>query len=314
MQKTRISVAMTFYNGKRFFKEQIQSLLKQTLPFDELIVSDDFSNQDEYLELVEYVSSLNDKRIRIIRNERNLGYANNFMHCCDSASGEIVFLCDQDDIWSNTKIEKIASIMFNNQNINLLCTDIDPFYTTKDSPKWDKDNLKTMKNDCSIEYLNISLDNYHLKRSGSSMCIRSSFFKKVLRYWDYGWAHDDFIWKMSLFDGSCAIYHENLTFRRIHDSNTSEIKRRFLQKRIEDVESSLQKIRVLREYNELIKPKNGTDVLNKMQTAEQKRLNFLKSKNIFRWFPLFFKYRYSYPRKKGLYLDLYLFLFKEYRS
>ena len=98
-----ISVAMTTYNGEKFIEEQIKSILEQTLPADEIIICDDGST-DRTCEIIE---NFNDKRIRLIQNEDNLGYIRNFYKSISLTSGNYIFLADQDDVWHNNKIHEM---------------------------------------------------------------------------------------------------------------------------------------------------------------------------------------------------------------
>ncbi len=55
-------------------------------------------------------------------NEKNLGWRKNFFHLLNLASQDIIFTCDQDDIWHETKIEEMSSL-FRNKKIQVLVTD-----------------------------------------------------------------------------------------------------------------------------------------------------------------------------------------------
>lgn len=90
-----VSVVMATYNGKPYLAEQLVSVLSQLLPDDELIIVDD-NSQDGTLELVE---ALKTPLVRVVRNSHNLGVLATFERGLLLSSKEIVFLCDQDDIW-----------------------------------------------------------------------------------------------------------------------------------------------------------------------------------------------------------------------
>lgn len=105
---------MATYNGERFLREQIDSILCQLGPDDELIISDDGST-DGTLGIIE---SCNDPRIRLlhhrrkpeyasIRHSRNFYYAtDNFENALGAARGDYIFLSDQDDVWLEGKVEE----------------------------------------------------------------------------------------------------------------------------------------------------------------------------------------------------------------
>ena len=98
-----ISVCMATYNGERFIREQLESILSQ-LPADaEIVIADDGSTDDT----LSVVSSLNDSRIRVLSAENHLGVIYNFERTLHSAKGDIIFLADQDDVWLPGKVEKV---------------------------------------------------------------------------------------------------------------------------------------------------------------------------------------------------------------
>jgi glycosyltransferase involved in cell wall biosynthesis len=91
---------MATYNGEKFIKEQIDSILVQLRENDEIILSDDGSSDNT----VNIVESFNDSRIRIFRNSfKNLIL--NFEFALKQAKGDFIFLSDQDDIWLSNKVE-----------------------------------------------------------------------------------------------------------------------------------------------------------------------------------------------------------------
>ena len=96
-----VSVCMTTYNGEKYVKEQIQSILIQLSAEDELIIADDGST-DKTLEIIEQIK---DPRIKLFRNCFN-NVVKNFEFTIGKSVGDIIFLSDQDDIWHQNKVEK----------------------------------------------------------------------------------------------------------------------------------------------------------------------------------------------------------------
>lgn len=101
-----ISVCIATYNGEKYIKEQLLSILKQIDPKDEIIISDDLS-KDKTIEIIE---SLKDSRIKIFFN-KNRGYTNNFQNAIKMASGDYIFLSDQDDIWVDNKLKTMSELL-----------------------------------------------------------------------------------------------------------------------------------------------------------------------------------------------------------
>lgn len=96
-----ISVCIATYNGERFIREQIDSILRQLSSDDEIIVSDDGSTDDT----ISIIDSINDKRIRIIEGPRKHSPTPNFECAMKVAKGDYIFMADQDDVWKPNKVE-----------------------------------------------------------------------------------------------------------------------------------------------------------------------------------------------------------------
>jgi glycosyltransferase involved in cell wall biosynthesis len=96
-----VSVCIATYNGEKYIKEQLDSILIQLQEEDEIVISDDGST-DSTLKIIE---ELEDKRIFIVKNILKKGVNHNFQNALNNAKGDFVFLADQDDIWLPNKVE-----------------------------------------------------------------------------------------------------------------------------------------------------------------------------------------------------------------
>jgi len=117
--RPQVSVCMAAYNGAQFILIQIRSILDQLEASDELIIVDDCSS-DRTCELVE---SLGESRIHLIRHSRNLGVTQTFEDALRTASGSIIFLSDQDDIWLPDKVTTVLQAFSLNPDITLVISD-----------------------------------------------------------------------------------------------------------------------------------------------------------------------------------------------
>jgi len=115
----KISVCMTTYNGSQYVEKQILSILPQLSDNDELVIVDDCSTD----QTVDIIKKINDSRIKLFQNERNLGVIKNFEKSIKNSNGDIIFLSDQDDIWMPNKIKEIINIFMNEIDITLVTTD-----------------------------------------------------------------------------------------------------------------------------------------------------------------------------------------------
>jgi len=105
----KISVALCTFNGDKFLHEQIHSILEQTKKVNEIIVCDDCSNDNTLTILKEYQKDY-PGIFQIYQNETNLKSNKNFEKAISLCSGDYIFLSDQDDVWSNDKVEKTLEI------------------------------------------------------------------------------------------------------------------------------------------------------------------------------------------------------------
>lgn len=96
----KISVCMATFNGARFIREQIDSILPQLNKDDEFIITDDGST-DETLSII---MSYHDNRFTIINNNRSGSPAKSFEKGLSYCSGDYIFLSDQDDVWAPSKV------------------------------------------------------------------------------------------------------------------------------------------------------------------------------------------------------------------
>ena len=110
----KISVALAAYKGEEFIAEQIKSVLSQIGPDDEIIVSDDFPSGN----LKAVLNSFSDSRIKYIEGEGR-GVTKNFENALKNAGGDIIFLCDQDDVWLDNKVETVLKEFEKGSNLVL---------------------------------------------------------------------------------------------------------------------------------------------------------------------------------------------------
>ena len=102
MEAQLVSIAMTTYNGGKYLRKQLDSLVNQTYKNIEVIVCDDCSKDDTISILESFKDKLN---LKYFINEKNLGVVKNFEKAMGLCQGEYIALCDQDDIWLPKKIE-----------------------------------------------------------------------------------------------------------------------------------------------------------------------------------------------------------------
>lgn len=127
-----VSICIATYNGEKFIKDQLKSILCQINHNDEVIISDDGSTDNTIAE----INTIKDIRIKLYFNKTKRGYTNNFENALLNAKGSIIFFSDQDDIWLPDKystmlryLEDYDMVMSNSkvtdENLNIL---VDSFF------------------------------------------------------------------------------------------------------------------------------------------------------------------------------------------
>jgi glycosyltransferase involved in cell wall biosynthesis len=101
------SIVLATYQGERFIDEQLDSIVSQLSPNDEIILSDDASTDGT----LHAVRQRGDSRIRILANRERVGYVRNFQRAITQVRGEYVFFSDQDDVWLPGKVDAICSAL-----------------------------------------------------------------------------------------------------------------------------------------------------------------------------------------------------------
>ncbi len=107
-----VSIALCTYNGAKYLQPLLDSVLEQTYKNIEIIIVDDCSTDATYSILAEY--SEHNKNIHLYKNKHNLGFVGNFERALSYCNGDLIALCDQDDLWLPEKIELQVNAIGNN--------------------------------------------------------------------------------------------------------------------------------------------------------------------------------------------------------
>ncbi len=118
----KVSVALTTYNGEKYIKEQLSSILFQRYPADEVIIIDDASTDNTVNIIKDFIEKNQLTNWHFFINPKNVGFIKNFHNAIRMSTGNIIFLCDQDDVWYKTKIGTMVNCFKSNRNIKALCS------------------------------------------------------------------------------------------------------------------------------------------------------------------------------------------------
>lgn len=129
----RLSVAMTTYCGERYVEKQLCSLLSQTRAADEVVIIDDCSTDKTAGIVSSFIEEHGLSNWHFSVNLVNLGYKKNFKEAISRTTGDLVFLCDQDDIWYPDKLEKMEPVFTSHPDCMALNTSF-CYVDSKDAP------------------------------------------------------------------------------------------------------------------------------------------------------------------------------------
>jgi len=103
----KISIALATFNGAKYLAEQLDSIKRQSLQPIELIISDDAST-DDTAEIARRFARDAGFEVKVDVHPKLPGYNENFIRAIMQCTGEVVALCDQDDVWAENKLEAAA--------------------------------------------------------------------------------------------------------------------------------------------------------------------------------------------------------------
>ncbi len=208
-----ISVCMASYNGERFIEKQLDSVLKQLGGTDELIISDDRSTDQTRLIIKNYQKK--EPRIKLLTNSGH-GVIQNFETAIKAASQNIIFLCDQDDLWAENKVEKMLDYFAKNPQKLVIMSDL----TLIDH----QDNLIAPSyyaiRGCRTGFWkNIVKSSY----IGCSMAFRSELKEKILPIPENVPMHDMWIGLLADYQKKVLMVPDKLTYYRRHEANVTGV-------------------------------------------------------------------------------------------
>jgi glycosyltransferase involved in cell wall biosynthesis len=118
----KISIALCTYNGVRFLDDQLTSLVSQRRQPDEVVVCDDCSTDSSVVLLKEFAAAA-PFPVHIHKNTTRVGSTKNFEQAISLCQGDVIALCDQDDIWDAQKLHATAERFVENPNVGIVFTD-----------------------------------------------------------------------------------------------------------------------------------------------------------------------------------------------
>lgn len=234
------TVVLSAYNGSRFLREQLDSIIHQTRKPDELILIDDCSTDNgETIKILNEYASLYEW-IKVYQNSENMGWAASFMNAIDLASKEILFFSDQDDVWDLSKIDTMMRLM-EEKKYNVLMSavenvneNLDPLSAGRYTGQVEEDKFLF-----SASFLNP-------KGVGAAMCFQLDFLKRYKSLWNPEFGHDRFYQIMAVFFDTIHFVDLPLIKHRVHDKNATGQRVFSSHSRIKSINGNLTLIAELR--------------------------------------------------------------------
>lgn len=117
-----ISVAMALYNSIKFVEEQLDSIVNQSVSVDEVIIIDDCSTDGTIEYVNNYINNYDLLNWVVLTHEKNKGYIDTFFEAISKCQGDIILLCDHDDVWFPDKVKMIKEVFEREKDVLMLAT------------------------------------------------------------------------------------------------------------------------------------------------------------------------------------------------
>lgn len=226
----RISVAMATYNGEKYIEEQLLSICRQTRKPDEIIISDDGS-KDGTLEVVKRVAASEDARgidfVVITDNPRH-GHCGNFEWALKHSTGDFVFLSDQDDIWTDNKVEEVLRIFQLHPDAECVCHNAKLIGKNGELIEgvFNESFTQGRLNIPAGESVKIDRENFlevavsRGRVHGMCMCLSKQLIDDAIPFPKSKGFHDKWITFCAVLNDTMYFVNSPLTFYRLHGNNT----------------------------------------------------------------------------------------------
>ena len=208
-----ISVILSIFNGENFLEKSINSVLEQTYGNFELIIIDDCSNDNTYNLVLDFAKK--DSRVKIIKNNFNMGLTRSLIEAIKVAKGELIFRQDVDEISYSNRFEEQLKLFKNDDVVAVGCNSIDIYYNQL-SIYWGYNNEKKIKKIISLKTI---------FPHGSSAFNKNAYFKSGGYDASLITCQDFDLWNKLKNYGRILMTKETLLKRYIHKESISHKKK-----------------------------------------------------------------------------------------
>jgi glycosyltransferase involved in cell wall biosynthesis len=239
---TRVSIAMTTFEGSRYVDAQLESFAAQTRPPDQLVVCDDLSTDDT----VDRIRAFAERvafDVRVKRNPTRLLTTPNFAKAVSLTDGDVVFFADQDDVWHPDKIEtlvaeldahpEVGCVFSNGRVVNEAQQPIG--YRLWDSLWFDEGERRKVREGRALEVFA-----RHVVAAGTTFAFRGSFRDLILPFPDLHDCHDAWVCFLVTAVSGVRIVERDLIDYRLHGENQFGLKKFDLREQLEKARWQLE--------------------------------------------------------------------------
>ncbi len=301
--KKSIDIILATFNGEKYLKKQLDSILNQESNYDFKIIIRDDGSTDSTIDILEKYENKFPNKFKIIKdNIGKLGCGYNFLKISEYSNADYIFFSDQDDIWDKYKMQAMIKEMENNED---KYSDKTPIIIHSDLKIVDQDEKVMHESYNSF----VKLNGYQQNRlnkllirnfPGCCMMINKSLLNRVLPYPKNDiYIHDIWFFLVASIFGKVIYLDQKLTYYRIHNNNTIGIGEKkgvynkniftfindFNHKKALFLKDNLPRIKVaeilLERYKDELDNKNKTILRNYIKIKNQnffsKRINMISN-------------------------------------
>ena len=236
----RVGVALCTYNGERYLQAQLDSLLAQTRPIDEVVIGDDGSSDAtmDILDAFVVRATALGIRVEVLQHPRNLGYVLNFSDALRRCRAEVLFLCDQDDVWYPDRVATFLCRFDADPALLLLHSDA-RLVDGSGAPLGVNllDVLCVHPAEVALERSGLALDSMLLRNfvTGATCALRRSLLERSLPI-PACWSHDEWLGVIASLEGGLDMLPQSTIDYRQHGGNQIGAQRRSFLQRLRGVD------------------------------------------------------------------------------
>ena len=290
---------MATYNGEKYIEQQLNSILHQSRVADEVIICDDQSTDCTEDIVKDFIEKHHLKNWHFEVNATNKGFIGNFFGAMRKTTGDIIFLCDQDDEWEENRLQQMENIMIEHPDIMALNTAV-KLIDGSGKPL----SIKNKKGHCNANILHavVAEDTFQafsfeflVKTNispGCTMCVTRELIDKFLDYEEKcieaKFPHDWFLNLLASLEGGTYFKNTVYTRYRIHEQNTIGVDTEAQEEKAE-IKSTKQMREEIGKFHfkrakfikeELVLGEKNENYIEKYLLFVEKRYAFLKNLSI----------------------------------